>query len=122
MALGLAHVGCFSYPVHNIIRHICCCVARRYLTLLRKGAQHWKLEKQYTNWLEQHPEIAESSDRGVEYYTSPTGGNLPAWPKIRIGGSQPTGRGGGRGGGRGRGKGRGRGRQAGRGGGEQISS
>jgi hypothetical protein len=90
--------------------------------LLRKGAQHWKLEKQYTNWLEQHPEIAESSDRGVEYYTSPTGGNLPAWPKIRIGGSQPTGRGGGRGGGRGRGKGRGRGRQAGRGGGEQISS
>jgi hypothetical protein len=88
--------------------------------LLREGAQHWKLEQQYTKWLEQHPEIAESSDRGSEYYTSPTGENLPAWPKIRTGGSQPTGRGGGRGGGRGRG--RGRGRQAGRGGGNRSSS
>jgi hypothetical protein len=70
----------------------------RYLDLLRSGAAHWGLEPSYRAWLEAHPSV-DPAARGPEYYTSPAGGPLEAWPKIRTGGQQARrGGGGGRGG------------------------
>lgn len=107
--LDRCSVGCsllFVAAVTDCVAAFLACLpnthTHRYLELLREGAQHWKLDGRYTSWLLQHPDLADSGDRGPAYYTSPTGQPLPAWPKIRTGGSQSSG-GGGRGGGRGRG-------------------
>eukprot|EP00879_Flechtneria_rotunda_P000258 GHRR01000341.1.p1 GENE.GHRR01000341.1~~GHRR01000341.1.p1 ORF type:complete len:403 (+),score=155.35 GHRR01000341.1:2385-3593(+) len=60
---------------------------RRYHSLLVEGAKHWQLDKQYASWLASHPSIPAHA-RGDEYYKSPEGVALQAWPKTRTGSLQ----------------------------------
>ncbi|GBF95104.1 hypothetical protein Rsub_07688 [Raphidocelis subcapitata] len=97
---------------------------RRYLDLIRGGAEDWGLEASYRAWLDSLPCTEE---RGAAYYAPAAGGSpLAAWPKVRTGGGGGGGGGGGRrrggggGGGGGRG-GRGGSRSGGRGSGGRRS-
>lgn len=44
----------------------------RYLKLLQDGAHEWKLDSNYSAWLDSLPSVP-SRDRGAEYFTSPAG-------------------------------------------------
>ena len=48
------------------------------------GARDWALNTDYCAWLEGLASI-DARDRGDEYYHSPSGEKLDAWPKIRTG-------------------------------------
>ncbi len=74
----------------------------RYLSLIQEGARHWQLDGSYVEWLGGLAGV-DPAQRGPEYYSSPQGLALEAWPKIRTGSGQQQGRGHGRGAGRGAG-------------------
>jgi len=56
----------------------------RYLKLLQGGALDWPLDASYSAWLGSLSGMP-GGNRGNEYYQSPSGESLPAWPKIYTG-------------------------------------
>ena len=54
------------------------------------GAQHWQLNSHYVPWLAATASLPDGGQRGDEYYSSPDGEQLVAWPKIRTGSGGAT--------------------------------